>query len=237
MPRKAISNIKISNDLVFWIKNSSWTYCAFCSSVHKRKLFQSNANRPINKHQTACHCLENRYIVPLFSLIPDCLKTLTFAEICVLRPLNFHYGDYKQMQHGYEQKNGMCHITWKQTSVQAAINALGDNASKIRCQLAYSSYKIFVDKQQNALESGEKINLYNYAANEGRVLSIQVGVKPLSKATKGKVSFINKLFSNIVDYATTYDLLQFHYDLWIFKTVSGAISSTRCMDFPLSTMD
>ena len=97
MPRKAISNLKICNDLLFWIKNSSWTYCAFCSSLHKRKLFQGNANRPKNKHQTACHCLENRYIVPLFSLIPDCLKTLTFAEICVLRPLNFHYGDYKRM--------------------------------------------------------------------------------------------------------------------------------------------
>ena len=97
MPRKAISNLKICNDLLFWIQNSSWTYCAFCSSLHKRKLFQGNANHPKNKHQTACHCLENRYIVPLFSLIPDCLKTLTFAEICVLRPLNFHYGDYKRM--------------------------------------------------------------------------------------------------------------------------------------------
>ena len=138
MPGTAISNLKICNDLLFWIKNSSWTYCAFCSSVHKRKLFQGNANRPINRHQTACHCLQNRYIVPLFSLIPDCLKTLTFAEICVLRPLNFHYGDYKRMQHGYQQKNGMCHITWKDTSVEAAINTLEDDASKIRCQLTYN---------------------------------------------------------------------------------------------------
>ena len=64
----------------------------------------------------------------------------------------------------------MCHITWKDTSVEAAINTLEDNASKIRCQLAYnilmnaneSSYKIFVEKHLNALESGEKINLYNY---------------------------------------------------------------------------
>ena len=41
--------------------------------------------------------------------------------------------------------------------------------------------------------------------------------------------FINKVFSNIVDYGITYDLLQFHYDLWIFKSVSGAISSARRM--------
>ena len=69
----------------------------------------------------------------------------------------------------------MCHITWKDTSVEATINTLEDNASKIRCQLPYniimnaneSSYNIFIEKHPNALESGEKINLYKYATNEG----------------------------------------------------------------------
>ena len=42
-----------------------------------------------------------------------------------------------------------------------------------------------------------------------------------------KVAFITKVFSNTLDYALQYQLLQFHYDLWLFKTVSGAISSAR----------
>lgn len=42
-----------------------------------------------------------------------------------------------------------------------------------------------------------------------------------------KVSFNTKLFSEIVDYATSYELLQFQYDRWLYKTVSGAINTAR----------
>lgn len=93
MPRNAIENKRVSDNLAFWIKYSSWTYCDTCSSLHKRKLFQRHENNPKNKHETSCACLRTRYVVPLFSLIPDCLKNLTFSQICLLRPLNFHYGD------------------------------------------------------------------------------------------------------------------------------------------------
>ena len=121
MPRIAIKNKQIANNLEFWIKYSSWTYCETCSSLHKRKLFQRHESNPKNKHETACACFQSRYVVPLFSLIPDCLKNLTFSQICSLRPLNFHYGDYERMQHGYQQKNGMCHVTWKTVAVEQSL--------------------------------------------------------------------------------------------------------------------
>ena len=91
-----MANKQIANNLAFWIENSSWSYCAKCSSVHKRKLFQRHANHPINTHESACSCNGNRYIVPLFALIPDCLKRLTFSEVCALRPLHFHYGNISE---------------------------------------------------------------------------------------------------------------------------------------------
>ena len=42
-----------------------------------------------------------------------------------------------------------------------------------------------------------------------------------------KVAFLIKVFSSILDYALDFELLQFHYDLWLFKTVSRAISTAR----------
>lgn len=36
-----------------------------------------------------------------------------------------------------------------------------------------------------------------------------------------------KTFSQISDYGTNFELLQFHYDLWLFKIISGAITTTR----------
>ena len=36
-----------------------------------------------------------------------------------------------------------------------------------------------------------------------------------------KVSFLTRTFSQVIDYSLQFELLQFEYDLWIFKTVSG----------------
>ena len=36
---------------------------------------------------------------------------------------------------------------------------------------------------------------------------------------------MTKVFSEIADYGTSFELLQFHYDIWLFKTVSGAITT------------
>ena len=41
------------------------------------------------------------------------------------------------------------------------------------------------------------------------------------------VSFHTKLFSEIIDYALHFDLLQFQYDRAMYKVISGAINSAR----------
>ena len=134
----------------------------------------------------------------------------------------------------------------KNVSVEAGLAALEDRQSRRRCRQAYkflmkicaSSYKLFIHKHQNALETNNKINLYDYTNIEGIECCLWPNLYPYTSwcetTLKGnesrqssKIAFITKLFSNIVDYGTTYDLLQFHYDMWIFKTVTGAISSAR----------
>ena len=40
-----------------------------------------------------------------------------------------------------------------------------------------------------------------------------------------KLSFTNKVYSEILDYALHYDLLQFRYDRSLYKVVSGAINT------------
>ena len=48
-----------------------------------------------------------------------------------------------------------------------------------------------------------------------------------SSRFSSKVRFNFKLFSEILDYSLRYDLLQFQYDCWLYKTVSGAINTAR----------
>ena len=44
-----------------------------------------------------------------------------------------------------------------------------------------------------------------------------------------KVSFMHKVMSEIADYSMDYELLQFHYDLWLWQTVTRAIAAGRKM--------
>ena len=48
-----------------------------------------------------------------------------------------------------------------------------------------------------------------------------LGVRTI-KGNTTKVAFFIKVFSSIVDYGMDFQLLQFDYDLWLFKTVSAA---------------
>ena len=38
------------------------------------------------------------------------------------------------------------------------------------------------------------------------------------------MSFLRKVYSEIIDYSMLYDLVQFQYDLWLYHTVSGVVS-------------
>ena len=130
------------------------------------------------------------------------------------------------MQHGYQQKNGMCHVTWKTVTVQQSLAALEDEHTRRECQQAYnllmntptSLYKAFINKHNEALETNEKINLYDYSAIEGIECCLwphlypytdlcETTLKGNESRLSGKIAFLNKVFSNILDYGLTYDAM------------------------------
>ena len=66
---------KVSQNLTFWIENSSWPFCNLCFGLERQKLFPRYSKRPPTKHVSKRTCASSRYIVPSFALIPDALKT------------------------------------------------------------------------------------------------------------------------------------------------------------------
>ena len=90
------------------------------------------------------------------------------------------------------------------------------------------------------MRNGERPNLYNLSEMKGIECALWPNLYPFTSWCESvldgnkermstKISFYTKVFSSILDYSTLYELLQFHYDFWLFKTVSGAISSARRM--------
>ena len=232
----------IARDLTFWARFQSWTYCETCKLLNKQTLLPSYSNR--KQTNTNCICTKNRYVVPRHHDIHASICDLTREEILALRPLTLHTGNHVVLQHGYRQKDGFCRASWSQLSVQEKIALLPTGASRLRCQLAHrflmtsqhSRYSHFVNLRETQMTDGARINIYDFHENDGVECALWPHLYPLhtwcetslsgnTSRLSGKVSFVTKLLSEILDYSLDYELLQFVYDRWLFTTVSGAISA------------
>ena len=94
-------------------------------------------NRPIVKGKTSCTCIQGRYFSPNPDAIPDVLKNLSNSEICSLRPLTVHCGQYTRLPNGYRQKSGTFRLTCCKLSVLEQIEKLDNQPSQLRALAAY----------------------------------------------------------------------------------------------------
>ena len=79
-------------DLRHWYRLQSWSYCAKCSKLSRRKLLPSPRKRSTPSLETACKCGAGVDAVPSIDDVPLLLRGLTQADIRVLRPLDIHCG-------------------------------------------------------------------------------------------------------------------------------------------------
>lgn len=165
----------VSDNLIFWITNSSWTFCNTCKLLTTERLLPNFSKRPTTKQCKNCKCKQKRYVIPLMSDIPDCLKGLKLKDLYILRPVDVHVGNVDRLQHGYKEKNDITRLSWNRYSVENKINALTNCEAKIRCQKAYdflmdcneSSYKKFVDMRDDCAKNSERIHAFNFKQTEG----------------------------------------------------------------------
>ena len=212
------------------------------------KLLPRYKGQPANKPFKKCLCADKKYIVRTLCLIPDCLRNLSFNEICILQPFNFHFGDYRRLQHGYQQKNNLCRVDWSPLSVEQKIDEMEEDVAKERVQRAYnflmaseeSCYSQFINMRHRQVSNEERPNLCNPSEMKGIECASWPNLYPFTSWCESilngneqrlstKISFYSKVLCSILDYSTVYEILQFHYDFWLFKTISGAISSARRM--------
>ena len=43
----------------------------------------------------------------------------------------------------------------------------------------------------------------------------------------GKISYMHKVLSPVVDFAINYDILHYQYERWLFKTITGAVNAFK----------
>lgn len=43
----------------------------------------------------------------------------------------------------------------------------------------------------------------------------------------GKISYMHKVLSPVVDFAINYDILHYQYERWLFNTITGAVNASK----------
>lgn len=131
-------------------------------------------------------------------------------------------------------------------SVIEKINLLDDLQAKKRCLNAYnylmasdqSSYKTFVHKRNSEMETNKILHIFNKQETVAIDCALWPNLYPFTNwcesyltghesRLSSKISFLAKVFSEVIDYVMHYDLLHFQYDRSMYKVITGAINSGR----------
>ena len=83
------------------------------------------------------------------------------------------------------------------------------------------SYEIFSSANYEGIESALWPTLYHQTSFCESVIRAQ------NNRASGKLSFMHKVLFPVVDNSLDYEILQYQYDRWLFKTITGAINSSK----------
>lgn len=185
----------ISDALTFWVKNSS-SHCSTCNIIQCYNIQPTFLNKTKPKGKQPCICTKNRYVVPLYTLIPEQIRGLSVTEVKVLRPFQLDCGVYERQEHGYRVKNGMMRLDISQVSVLEKIQAMTDQASRAKCLKAYefllnstdSSYRAFVILREELLANNTSLNVFNLSKTVGIECALWPNLYPFTEWCESSIS-------------------------------------------------
>ena len=134
------------------------------------------------------------------------------------------------------------------------IRDLADHEDRGKCCIAYqylmncpsSSYSHYIALREQIIDNDEKLNCFDFQSTFGIECALWLNIHSFTnwcestfcgKETRisSKIDFSTKLFSEILDYALHFDLLQWQYDTALYKVVSSAINTagfSKCSPAP-----
>ena len=236
---------EVANDLRFWAEHGSSAYCTCCGSLQSKKQLPAY-RRTKPGSSTSCMCSAGRYQFPHPRRVPAVLQNLTMDEIYALCPFCAFSGRYNHMMFGYRMHEEPFKIKWAQEDVELKIRHISDPLSRRRMRAAFNylmnnpncSYKKFILMHRSDVREPRIFELFSHESFHGVEAALwphlyhhnslcESFLEGQETRKSRKVSFMAKIASPVSDYAMNYDLLHYHYDCWLFKTITGAINSAK----------
>ena len=244
--QRSIIETSEAEDLEFWAKYQSWTFCANGGQLDPRKLLPPFRKRTATPLFTNCKCSRGTYEVPSTDDIPLILRRLTVDDQRLLSPFDVHCGDYRRIFNGYRQRTGPFRVSWSLNPVRDRIDQIVDEDRRDRVLNAYyyllnsaeSPYCQFVRKQLRGERRPFLYEIYSSPRYRGvecalwpalylRTSLCESVLEGQNNRASSKISYMHKVLSPVVDFAINYDILQYQYDRWLFKTITGAVNASK----------
>ena len=150
------------------------------------------------------------------------------------------------MFNGYHQRMGPFRVSWSSTLVREKIDQIADEDQRDRLLDTYfyllhsheSSYSQFVSMQLRGERRSFLYKIYSSPRYRGvecalwpalyfRTSLCEGVLEGQNNRASGKISYMHKVLSPVVDFAINYDILQYQYDRWLFKTITGAVNASK----------
>lgn len=215
-----------AKDLQFWCSSQSWSYCDRCNKLAPTKLLPGFRKRAPMKFKTNCKCATQPYCVPDVDDVPLILRGLSDSDVRLLRQFEIHCGDYARQFNGYRQHTGPFRVTWCHDTVEEKLSDVEDDSKRDRLRTVYRFlmakrdcayaklvrmqqrgmgkpflYQIFTVPEYKGIECALWPTLYHKTSMCESVLHCQ------ENRASAKISYMNKLFSPVMDYALDFELL------------------------------
>ena len=131
-------------------------------------------------------------------------------------------------------------IKWAQKDVDVKIRNIQDPVSTRRTKAVFDylmsksncSYRKFIEMHRSHVREPWIFELFSHPAFHEVETALWPHLyhknalcKSFLKGQESRESLMSKITSAIADYAIHYDLLHYHYDCWLFNTITGAINS------------
>eukprot|EP00795_Rhopilema_esculentum_P003594 gene3594-12991_t len=240
------SNSQIVNSLRQWIETLSWSFCQDCGMLFFEKLRPSFDKGKKCNSTFECPCSSDRYVVPTIEQIPAELRELEARHVAALRPFDIDCGQYKTMRYGYRRKTALLRLTCSRKTVLQKIAEIPNETDREITIKAYnyllsspdSSYSSYLSLRDSYANAGNEPSLFNIYKWKGVECCLWPHLYPFtswcesihdgfSHRKSSKVSFLTKCLSSIVDYSLNFNLLQYVFDRWLYKTITGALNTSR----------
>ena len=155
-------------------------------------------------------------------------------------------GQYTRMHYGYRKKTAILGLRASPLSVPEKINAISDLEDKHICQAAYdyltpslpSFYTKYNEMRGELIYEHKEPSFSAMYSSQGIECALWPHFYPFTAWCESihdgrtswksrKISFITKCLSSIVNHSLHFDLLQYIFDRWLYKTITRAINTSR----------